>query len=114
MDNPKAFREPGIVFQCEHCQTDVVWLATLYGGRRLFDAKEYSTADSAPGNRFAIQRSTRLVADLENVKRHPPTCLHLHSFVCSGHYQDMRFRMWNLEKPGGGLGGYPLPYEPDF
>ncbi|WP_395309648.1 hypothetical protein V4U86_02095 [Mycobacterium sp. AMU20-3851] len=81
---------PSTVAPCRHCDTETVWLQTVYGGWLLFDATEFPTEDSAAGNRFAIQRRSRRVVDLDDVyqSRWPATCLHLHRFECPSSHDD--------------------------
>lgn len=84
---------PSVVAPCPHCDTETVWLQTVHGGWQLFDAKMQPIDDSAPGNRFAIQRRTRQVVDLDNVleSRWPAQCLSLHRFGCPASYDDSRY-----------------------
>ncbi|OBH05714.1 hypothetical protein A5696_24815 [Mycobacterium sp. E2699] len=70
-----------------------MWLKTAYGGWGLFDAEMVPTTESYQGNRFAIDRRTRLVVDLDctREKRWPSDCLQLHKFSCPGSYDQSRF-----------------------
>src|SRR5690349_4209324 len=55
---------PSVVAPCQHCKAEAVWLQTRNGGWLLFDATERPTGDAFDGNRYAIDRRTRLVVDL--------------------------------------------------
>ncbi|MGX9788863.1 hypothetical protein [Mycobacterium sp. MMS18-G62] len=70
-----------------------MWLRTVYGGWLLFDASEQLTESTFQGNRFAIDRRTRAVVDLDSVSesRWPTRCLSLHKFRCPQSYDDGRF-----------------------
>ncbi|ORW30181.1 hypothetical protein AWB91_22715 [Mycobacterium paraense] len=70
-----------------------MWLKTAYGGWGLFDAEMAPTTESHEGNRFAIDRRTRLVVDLDctREKRWPSSCLRLHKFSCPETYDEARF-----------------------
>lgn len=83
---------PSVPWRCKHCNRETVVLQTAYGGRRLFDAEMFPTADSFAGNRFAIARRSRQVIDLDCVleSRWPARCLHLHKFSCPQSYDDAR------------------------
>jgi hypothetical protein len=85
--------EPSVVAPCRHCDVDTVWLRTTNGGWLLFDASMQLTEASFDGNRFAIDRRTRLVTDLDCVleKRWPTRCLSLHKFRCADSYDETRF-----------------------
>jgi hypothetical protein len=83
---------PSVVAPCVHCQVETVWLRTMNGGWHLFDADEQMIDDSFQGNRYAIDRRTELVIDLDCVResRWPIRCLSLHRFVCPSSYDDSR------------------------
>lgn len=70
-----------------------MWLKTAYGGWGLFDAAMFPTTESHQGNRFAIDRRTRLVIDLDctREKRWPASYLRLHKYSCPGAYDQARF-----------------------
>lgn len=59
----------------------------------MFDAETFPTPESYQGNRFAIDRRSRLVVDLDCVreKRWPSECLHLHKYSCSATVDEARF-----------------------
>jgi hypothetical protein len=84
---------PSVVAPCRHCDVETVWLRTMYGGWLLFDAVEQHSEESFAGNRYAVDRRTRLVVDLDNVResRWPRRCLRLHKFRCPRSYDDARY-----------------------
>jgi len=59
----------------------------------LFDATEQPTCDAFAGNRFAIDRRTRWVVDLDDIRksRWPGKCLSLHRYRCPESYDESRF-----------------------
>ena len=75
---------PSTVAPCKHCGRETVWLRLVYGGWHLFDVDMFPIDDSFRGNRFAIQRRTRQVVDLDCVleSRWPKTCMRLHRYQC--------------------------------
>ena len=84
---------PSVVAPCQHCDVDTVWLRTVNGGWHLFDATMQSTEAACDGNRYAVDRRSRLVVDLANVResRWPTRCLSLHRFKCPPSYDQSRF-----------------------
>ena len=95
-----ANHRPRIV-ECEHCGHDVVWLETAYGGARLFNARAAPYHHTHRGNRFAIERASGLVVDLDNTVRRPGQCLELHSYECRETYLDGRYGVWHRDHIGG-------------
>ncbi|MGB3481864.1 MAG: hypothetical protein WBB07_06540 [Mycobacterium sp.] len=89
LDNPDG---PSVVAPCSHCDVETVWLRTVNGGWRLFDATMDLTENTFQGNRFAIDRRSRLVVDLDDAleSRWPARCLTLHRFRCPQSYDDSR------------------------
>ncbi|MFF9541870.1 hypothetical protein ACF1BU_38325 [Streptomyces sp. NPDC014724] len=87
---------------CQYCSMEVVWLPTIYGGNKLFDAKMYPTSESARGNRFAAKRNGSVV-DLDDIhsNRWPAECLHLHRYSCSEYNADMEARIWTTKQSPG-------------
>lgn len=79
-------------FKCRYCHRRAIRLQTAYGGWRLFDARMFPTDVSFRGNRFAIDRRSRLVIDLDNVHetRWPAQCLRLHRFQCPQTFETSR------------------------
>jgi hypothetical protein len=88
-----SWEQPSTIAPCGHCGEETVWLKTAYGGWGLFDAEMAPTTESHEGNRFAIDRRTRLVVDLDctREKRWPSSCLRLHKFSCPETYDEARF-----------------------
>lgn len=84
---------PSVVAPCQHCDVDTVWLRTKNGGWHLFDAVMHLTETALDGNRYAVDRRTRLVVDLTSVleSRWPTRCLTLHRFRCPASYDQSRF-----------------------
>jgi hypothetical protein len=84
---------PSVVAPCRHCDADTVWLKTVYGGWYLFDASMRLTQDTFEGNRFAVDRRSRLVVDLDCVHeaRWPVRCLTLHKFACPRSFDETKF-----------------------
>lgn len=84
---------PSVVAPCQHCDVETVWLRTVTGGWHLFDAAMQSTESACDGNRYAVDRRSRLVVDLANVResRWPTRCLALHRFRCPQSYDQSRF-----------------------
>ncbi|MCV7227957.1 hypothetical protein [Mycolicibacterium komossense] len=84
---------PSVVAPCRHCDVDTVWLRTVNGGWHLFDATMKSTSATFDGNRYAIDRRSRLVVDLDSLleSRWPALCLTLHRFRCPASYEQSRF-----------------------
>jgi hypothetical protein len=76
--------DAAVVDRCPHCGQDIVWLMGVNGGWSLFDAVMGRTRDCCDGNRFAVDRRSRLVVDLEDFResRWPLRCLTLHKFQC--------------------------------
>jgi hypothetical protein len=87
---------------CRHCGQDTVWLKTAYGAWGLFEAAMFPTTESYHGNRFAIDRRSRQVVDLDNFgeKRWPAECLHLHRHSCPQGYDEARFRAHRPRQAG--------------
>lgn len=83
---------PSVVAPCRHCDVETVWLRTANGGWLLFDAEMQPTQESFDGNRFAVDRRTTLVVDLDNIResRWPVRCLSLHKFCCPESFDDTR------------------------
>lgn len=81
-----------VVAQCHHCEMKTVWLRTVNGGWLLFETEMQLSQDSVEGNRFAVDRRTSLVVDLNCIREsHWPTrCLSLHQFHCPASYHDNR------------------------
>ena len=71
---------------------DTVWLRTKNGGWHLFDAVMQLTETALDGNRYAVDRRTRLAVDLTSVleSRWPTRCLTLHRFRCPESYDQSR------------------------
>jgi len=92
---------PSVVATCQHCRAEAVWLQTRNGGWVLFDASERATGDAVDGNRYAIDRRTRLVVDLDSVResRWPAKCLTLHRFRCPESYDEARFHRRRPRQP---------------
>ncbi len=84
---------PSVVATCRHCDGDTVWLQTVNGGWHLFDTAMQSTAGTFDGNRYAIDRRSRLVVDLDTMveSRWPALCLSLHRYRCPPSYERSRF-----------------------
>ncbi len=101
-DNRRVPSMQPVVHQCEYCSEDVVWLETVYGGNRLFDARMYPVSESDLGNRFAIRRS-RKVMSLDDIQpsHWPKECLHLHMYSCSEYHEDTKARIWTVSKAPG-------------
>ncbi|WP_396921236.1 hypothetical protein [Mycolicibacterium sp.] len=83
---------PSVVAPCKYCDEETVWLRTAYGGWHLFDVSMRLTDTSFAGNRFAVDRRSRLVIDLDCVleSRWPAQCLTLHKYSCPESYDDSR------------------------
>ncbi|WP_197378771.1 hypothetical protein [Mycolicibacterium mengxianglii] len=84
---------PSVVATCRHCSNETVWLRTVHGGWLLFDAEMQPTEDTVDGNRYAVDRRSRLVVDLDCVlaDRWPARCLSLHKLSCPQSYDATRF-----------------------
>jgi hypothetical protein len=72
---------------------ETVWLRTVNGGWHLFDVEMQQARESFEGNRFAVDRRTSLVVDLDCIResRWPALCLSLHRFRCPRSHHDSRF-----------------------
>jgi hypothetical protein len=92
---------PSVVASCEHCDGDTVWLRSANGGWHLFDASMQSTEATFAGNRYAIDRRSRLVVDLDGVleSRWPTRCLTLHRYRCPQSHDRERFHRRRPRQP---------------
>jgi hypothetical protein len=83
---------PSVVFPCRRCGNEVVWIRVAYGSWRLFDSSMQSIDLSYPGNRFAVDRRSRLAVDLDCVResRWPAKCLSMHKFACPDSYDESK------------------------
>jgi hypothetical protein len=94
--------QPTSIAPCRHCGRDTVWLKTAYGGWGLFEAAMFATSETYHGNRFAIDRRSHHVVDLEYFveKRWPAECLRLHKHSCPESYDEGRFRAHRPRQAG--------------
>jgi hypothetical protein len=92
---------PSVVAPCGHCGVDTVWLRTSNGGWHLFDASMRPAEETFDGNRYAIDRRSRLAVDLDDVRqtRWPTRCLTLHRFRCPESYDRARFHHRRPRQP---------------
>ena len=81
-----------VVAQCRHCEAKTVWLRTVNGGWLLFETEMQLSQESIEGNRFAVDRRTSLVVDLNCIREShwPARCLSLHRFHCPESFHDHR------------------------